>query len=302
MTWNEKYWDIISNLYWSPKYLGLKSISREKWKIADGLVSIPATEIRNQNGPLYSRSLKLNELLDDLRNKEEILNHLFNITFAIAGDAIISRLFCQPLGIDDNGPFLSLGREIAERFGWGLNKNVTQQDGLFVTDRSAIGIELKLDTSSSPEQLVKYAALMMLEEKRLGKQIDLGLMFIIPEKSLSDHWGSVGLSGPKIDVDFVNQINKEKLNSTIREIFENKKEQLTGALERLKLAVMTWADFRDSIAEIQKELDCARPGDQTLHRLLSGFRTQVEAHKNTGIGPRSDRFTWTSGDVVIVKE
>ena len=35
--WNEKYWDIISNLFLTPQYMGWKPISRSKWHIENGL-------------------------------------------------------------------------------------------------------------------------------------------------------------------------------------------------------------------------------------------------------------------------
>jgi hypothetical protein len=41
MTWNLKYWDILDQLYWSPKYIGLRSIQKNNrtslpsdWKTA----------------------------------------------------------------------------------------------------------------------------------------------------------------------------------------------------------------------------------------------------------------------------
>ena len=31
MAWNRKYWDILNQIYWTPKkYMGLESISKEK--------------------------------------------------------------------------------------------------------------------------------------------------------------------------------------------------------------------------------------------------------------------------------
>lgn len=286
VTWNRKYWDIINNLYWSPKYLGLKSISPKKWKKEGDSISILVKDIANINAPLYSRSINSKEIFTHLATQEEILNHLFNLTFAIAGDEIISRLFCKPLGINDPGPFSSLGQEISSRYGWGPNKNVTQQDGLFVSKSSAIGIELKLDTSSSPEQIAKYLALMALEEKTSCNKDDLGLMFIIPDGSVADLRRKTGVSGSKITADFLRLIDHAKFNSTLKKIYEEQKKQIASVSERIRINIATWTEFRNSIAAIERELDCSKPGDQTLYRLLSGFRAQLEAHENTGIEPR----------------
>src|ERR1700730_18409382 len=150
MEWNEKYWDMITNLYGTPSHMGWKRIQRKNWKIKDGIVCVPEADIAKGAHALYSREPLSDpeKIRKSLSNKEEILNHIFNFTFAIAGDPIISRLFCEPLGIDDNGPFLSLGREILERYD--LAENVTQQDGLFVSDNAIIAIELKLASKSWP--------------------------------------------------------------------------------------------------------------------------------------------------------
>ena len=233
-----------------------------------------------------------------LSNKEEILNHIFNFTFAIAADPIISRLFCEPLGIDDQGPFLSLGREVLERYE--LAENVTQQDGLFVSDSAIIAVELKLGSKSWPIQIIKYAALMVLEEKlrQSGgdfRKTQLGLIFIVPNDSLLTHWNDVHLSGPVIDAGYLSEISTEKLDRRLKPSTELEKllaehqEQFVSVLDRLKLTVVSWTEFRDSIAKIERELDRSKQqGDQTLRKLLAGLRAQIDVHDRTGIPKSTD--------------
>ena len=72
MTWNRKYWDILDQLYWTPKYLGLSSISKKKWTVRDGLVCVPA-ELVNKSGPLYTRGTKSGEMKEYLLRQKEIL-------------------------------------------------------------------------------------------------------------------------------------------------------------------------------------------------------------------------------------
>jgi len=52
MAWNNKYWDIMDQLYWSPQYLGIRSIPKKHWKKQDGLICVPE-ELVNNTGPLY---------------------------------------------------------------------------------------------------------------------------------------------------------------------------------------------------------------------------------------------------------
>ena len=204
-----------------------------------------------------------------------------NLTFAIAGDAVLRRLFCAPLGIKDNGPFESIGREAAKRYGWG-SKNVTQHDGLFLTSNSIFGIEIKLTSSySSPQQIMKYAALLAWEERLTGSRDHIGLLYIIPESSLAEHWKKCGLDGPEINATFINKkrLNELSKNSLVRKLYEDSSQTMSSVLDRLKLSVITWSSLREELLSIEKELNCQDAGDQTLLRLLSGFRVQLEAHK-----------------------
>jgi hypothetical protein len=283
MAWNGKYWDIMSNLYWTPRYLGLQSISRNKWRVDGEWISVPKVLVTNSSGPLYVRSRKFDELTTYLHGQEEILNHLFNLLFSIAGDAVISRLLCHPLGLSETGPFESLGREVGPRYGWRESENVTQQDGLFVSSSSVVGVELKLESTSWPEQIAKYIALMVWEETFSHQREHLGLLFIVPESAMSEHWSNVGLTGPNIDESFVSRLNPERLPKKIQALFDAQPDQVRSVLQRIRLGVISWTNFAAQISAIERELDPNQPGDQTLQRLLAGFRDQLERHQKTGL-------------------
>lgn len=283
MAWNAKYWDILSNLYWTPRYLGLKSISRDQWRIEGQQIFIPRELVKNVSGPLYFRNQKLDELKLHLHGQEEILNHLFNLTFAIAGDAVISKLLFEPLGFSDAGPFESLGREVGERYGWGSNATVTQQDGMFVSSRSIVGVELKLGSKSWAEQIAKYIALLVWEMELSGPRDQLGLLFIVPEQAMPTHWEAVGLSGPRIDADFFERLDAGRLPKKVRSLFREKPAAVGAVAKQLHMVVLSWAQFRDRLRHCEGDLDHRRVGDQTLIRLLRGLRVQIEQHEKTGI-------------------
>jgi len=50
-------------------------------------------------------------------------------------------------------------------------------------------------SSSWPEQIIKYAALLTLEELHKGPREQLGLLFIVPESAIESHWKKCGLKG-----------------------------------------------------------------------------------------------------------
>jgi len=89
MTWTKKYWDIVDQFYWTPNYLGLKSIPREQWTIEDGVVSIPR-DMTNPNGPLYRRTRSGDEYWSFVRRQEETFNHIFDLAFAILPGDVVS--------------------------------------------------------------------------------------------------------------------------------------------------------------------------------------------------------------------
>jgi hypothetical protein len=283
MAWNSKYWDILNNLYWTPRYLGLKSIPRDHWGTDGDLISIPRELMKGSTGPLYFRSRKYGDLKSYLHEQEEILNHVFDLTFAIAGDDVTNRVLCKQLGFHDAGPFESIGREVGERYGWRPQENVTQQDGYFVSPKSLVGVELKLGSKSWPEQVAKYLALMIWEEQSTGARDYLGLLFVVPAAALTQHWSGVGLTSSVIDPGFIDRLDQEKLPSKIRSLFEENPEALKDLAGRLRLAVVSWGQLRSELATYGKSLDISRPGDQSLYKLIGGLCDQIDHHGKTGI-------------------
>ena len=112
-----------------------------------------------------------------MKNLEEPLNQIFNITFAIAPDAVINKLLIEPLGFNDNGPFQSLLRQdFVEKYGWKKEANITESDGFFTSKKSLVGVELKQGSGrSNLGQLMKYVALMVWEELSYRKARAAGL-------------------------------------------------------------------------------------------------------------------------------
>jgi hypothetical protein len=295
MTWNAKYWDILDNLFWAPRYLGLKSIPRKKWIVEEKMVSIPRDLIATTDGPLYFRSRKVDDQMSYLERQEETLNHLFDLTFSIAGDDVISQALCGPLALEDSGPFDSIGREIRQRYRWGRLENVTQQDGFFVSQRSLVGVELKLGSKSSAEQIAKYLALMVWEELESGPRDQHGLLFVVSANAIASQWKDVGLKSASLDDGFVNRVRGMKVPSRIRNLFAENSDRLNAIAGRLKLGVISWEELRNILVDYRSRLDHSRPGDQTLDKLLDGLCNQINRHGKTGIAKRRELILSSTG-------
>ena len=280
--WNRKYWDILDQLYWSPKYVGLTSVRQSLLERSADRVSIPG-EILPAGGAIYVRRRKAAAHQDWLRGQEEILNHVFDLTYGIAPDSLIETCFLSPLGLADGGPFSSVGREVRSRYGWTESDNVTQQDGLFVGVGCAVGVELKLGASSSPSQIIKYASLMAWEEILAGRQLDPGLLFVLPTEDHSRHWKTCKLDGPCVDRRLLAEVAPEQFPKRIREFLLQNGQHVESVLDRLQLGAISWSGLRATLVVYASTLDPARPGDQTLQRLIEGLVCQIEEHQGTGL-------------------
>ena len=282
MSWNRTYWDMLTNIFWTPRYMGLESIQKKTRTMSQEHICIPKSEIPDSGG-IYVRKRGEAELLEYLRSQEETLNHVFDLTMAIAGDEVVRRLLFDPLGFDGNGPIESLGREVKVRYAW--KRNVTQQDGFLVSPESIVGVELKLGSETTSEQVLKYVTLMHCEEVITGTRPNVGLLFIVPGASRDTLWEQCGISASgEIDASYLDGLDTRKLAKHMQARIKENGEAFEGLLNRLKLAAISWSELDEAMSEIVTGLDRDRPGDHTLIKLLEGFRAQLRDHVGTGIG------------------
>ena len=172
-----------------------------------------------------------------------VVSHIFNLTLAIAGDEVAGRLIFKPLGFAGNDPIKSLGREVKARYGW--KGNVTQQDGFLVTPDSIVGIELKLGSKISSEQVLKYVTLMHREEFITGKRPNAGLLFIVPDASRDSIREQCGISGSgEIDESYLDGEITQILKKRMRKRIEEHGEAYRGLPNRLKLVSLAHADSK----------------------------------------------------------
>ncbi len=287
MSWSSKYWDAVHQFYWEPSYLGLASIPKAQWGSDPDVIQLSKSLIEN-GSTLYTRRGTSLQNLSRLRALEETLNHIFEITFAIAPDVVVAECFCQPLGIDDAGPFDRLGREVAERYVWG---NVTQQDGYFVSTQSAVGVELKLSAPTTATQVLKYLTLMVQEQKVSGAKKSLGLVYITPHPDPVLLWDQCGADPEgRLADDWLSQFQTSKLNPTLRKLLDTHADEFARASEKLRLAHVSWQSLAGVCRTIISRLSSGSPGDQTLSRLLTGFVDAVEQHEGTLVGPPSAKL------------
>lgn len=282
MPWNKMYWDIHDQLYWTPEYIGLKSIKKENWVVSGDTVCIPRSLV-HANGLLYSRARKYDDLYAYLQGREDILNHVFDLTFAIAPDELLRRAFAAPLRLDARGSFRSLGREVWKRYGWGRQENVAQHDGWFLSDDTVLGVELKLRATSSVQQIAKYIALMIWEEQVSGTKPKLGLLYIVPEDRVPKWWVTCGLDRPRLEADFHDRALALLQPGRLKTLVAREHDHFNRICQRVVLGVISWTELKQTLEDFMQDLDESHAGDQTLIRLMGGFLAQLRMHSGTGL-------------------
>lgn len=282
MVWHEKYWDAVDQFYWNPSLLGLPSVPKSQWGDDPSFIQVDRNRVKN-GGSIYARKGTSKENAARMRGLEEPLNHIFDITFGIAADCVVARLIHKHLNIDDEGPFERLGREVQQRFGWG-GANVTQQDGFYVSPRSAVGVELKVKSRTWPLQTLKYLALMVAEERCTGRKSELGILYITPSSDVSSLWRGCGASAQgRLDGDFIKRCEGLELNATLRNQLSESRSAFEDVARRVRLRHISWKNFVGCCAELAATLEQENAGEATLKRLLEGFCKAVGAHAGTGL-------------------
>jgi hypothetical protein len=280
--WHQKYWDTVDQLYWTPSMLGLASIPRAQWGDDPDRIVIDRAQL-SSGASLYTRKGTARTNLARMRRLEEPLNHIFDITFAIAACAVIERMFAGPLGFGDPGPFLRIGREIETRFPDSAG-NSTQQDAFYVSDRSLIGVELKLGSKTWPGQVLKYLSLMVAEERLTGRRDQIGLLFITPDAEASATFACAGLDAAgKLPAGFVGLVPPKQRNRFIDRMMDGHGAHFDDIASRLVCGHLSWRQVRDSAMDIADEARQAAPANETLYRLLSGFGEAIAHHGGTGM-------------------
>jgi len=279
MTWQKKYWDAVDQFYWTPKHLGLNSIPKSEWGDDPENIVIQRSMLA-KDASLYTRVGKAKENALRMQGLEETLNHIFEITFGIASDAAISEIIFRAVGLLDEGPFERIGREASIRYRWG-NKNVTQQDAFFVSPVSLLGIEMKLGSTTRPEQVVKYLCLVLMEEMLSGRRSSVGLLYITPYQA-ETVWKQAGATNTGIlPLDFITTFDSGKLNSYLQNFYLDNQLALLDLACRFQMTHISWSELIARCSSVAAALDGGHSGDATLARLLNGFIDAIKNHKGT---------------------
>lgn len=275
MTWTNKYWDIVDQFYWTPSYLGLKSIPRHQWVVDGDTVSIPK-ELTHSTGPLYRRLRSGDEYWQFVRRQEETFNHLFDLTFAVLPGDVVCDLLGPMTSAGKGHDYESLGREICDRYFWG-GENVTTPDGLFLAPESVLAVELKFNAKTSLDQLAKYMMIFVAEEQVAGRRESLDLLYIFNSDPVAAFKTQTGLAPDEIGARLAPILIDAAKGQIAREFLNENQAALVGVLERANVSCISWLDLRNTMVTFAERLGDGQ-GDRTLRSLISGFASAIAEH------------------------
>ena len=275
MNWTTKYWDALEQLYWTPKYLGLKSISRSHWQIEGDRVSVPVA-MTNANGPLYRRATTARSFATTVRRQEETFNHLFDLTFGILDGALTNRIFCRLLNEDRNDSLKSHGRELGQTLGVDKLYDICQPDGFFTGTDWSIAVELKFDALTSLDQLAKYMLAFALERRSTAHRKPIVLAYIAPRPDDLTA-GAFPFPLDKIGADQLPTILGGAKSSVLKRL-DPVMDLLPDLLDDLRVVAFSWSVFLGTLEQVQADLPMETAEGRTVRRLLGGLADEIRHH------------------------
>lgn len=279
MNWTQKYWDALEQLYWTPKYLGLKSIPQRFWEVDGDRVSIPSA-MTNPDGPLYRRVTTGKAFSKRVRGHEETFNHIFELTFGILDGELTNSIFCDLLNQTIDDTLTSYGRELGPAFGFPKLYDISQPDGYFVGNNWTLGVELKFDAKTSIDQLAKYLLAFTVERIHNRNRKPISLIYISPNPDRlqeEDFCFSFEQIGPSL-LDSIFDGARPSVQKHLRNLHTEAAE----VLQDLSVQAFSWIQLNNSIERVSANVSKTGPEGRTVTRLLSGLSEEIRNHPLSG--------------------
>lgn len=241
--WTDHYYDFIDHYYWRPNRIGLKKdkTTSKGW------------------GPW----------LEKLRQYEPALNHMFDLFFHLAPqdlvDDAIGRLVGQPV---DGMRLVKLD---------GLNPNVVQPDMVFFDGLQLVFVEMKVRSTSSVDQFVKYA-IAAQHGANLANQFHL--VMLVPEAKHEKVWKGKFRSKEDLRATALRGIDGDdsvwsRPKNAARTHMENLENRgLEGLREIVQSITLTLKDYSSLQQTLQAYLE-AEDRNGTTQRLVEGMLREL---------------------------
>ena len=283
--WTEMYWDVFSEIRWSPGLIGMESF--KGWECTVGKDGeLPTKTDKKPKRSVYRQTILRDGEKDDRKVTEHVMrqergfNGLLDLVVGLTPGVVLSDLFDPFVGLNDRHDYRAFGRDLHTRFDNGSSEIGTQQDGFLTASNSILAIEIKFGASTSLGQLAKYCLLMLLEEERTGQRDSLSLLYIVPKERINRISEKIGCSLQTIDGGVADEVIETQKGRNFR-LLSERREALVELLDRLRVRVISWGDLANALRAKVNQLGDS-DGDRTLANLLVGFADEIEANPETG--------------------
>lgn len=281
MAWNQKVFDNLEQLYWSPKKLGLRSVVCRRTEDESGFI-VPG-EAGTRSLRVYTRPSTFADWRAEVHRDEDLLNQVIEIAFGIAPAAFLVRSFFAPLGIRTAGPIEVIGREIGARHAALAPQQFTQHDGFYVAPDAIVAMEMKLGARTSVEQLLKYCTLIALEEISQGRKDHVGLIYVVPTTSVAITRRDLLLDDPEARARLWQEPLAHTNKSRLQKLLRQHGDEIRDVADRLRLEIITWDDFFATLIATRAAARAA--ADETLKNLMEGLIAQLRATPGCRLSP-----------------
>ena len=275
--WTRSYWHALDNPYWSPQYLGLKSIPRRLWQRVGDRISVPA-ELTSNNGPLYYRKRKVADFWPYVQSQEETFNHLLDLVLAVLDPRDAAELFRPLCNFPEGLSFEDPGRELNCFLDWGVHQNITQPDLFLAGDDALLMVELKFNAKTSLDQFGKYLALALRYQAVYGSRNNLGLTYVMsapqPRASVEKQ---LGTTIEQIQSLGVAEVAEQVNNNAARDELLRDHQATKGLLKAIRVEAIHWSDLYGRLNDLADSAG-DEPGGRTYSRLLGGLAEAINLH------------------------
>jgi hypothetical protein len=238
-TWPDEYESILEFYFWEPQHL-------------------------NRFSPAPDRRLGLDAVLARLRKREVPLNHLFSIFFSLVPSAMAARLLTAVApGIEGGSAYLIN----SPAFRRSKLRGICQPDLLLIVDDRPVFWELKIDSTTSEEQLLKYALLGELVTQKSEKAPALVLVGRTAAFPAADTFENLRAT------ELLHISTKFERHASD---FGVTRAALRAAARRIALFRTSYTAIHGHLASELKRVDAESESGQTLSKLLHGMVVTLE--------------------------
>jgi hypothetical protein len=251
-SWVDRYYEALDFLYWEPQHLG-----RAK--------------------AVNSKLNTLTKVQMHLRLMEVTLNHLIKQFFSLAPSSFRNRLFECGLTGPVSGDLLMVGSNFDREYNL---QNSTQPDFLFTTAEGTFSLEMKIDSRSSVQQVLKYALLALAVELKQGnKQMKHSLVFLA-KGSFPNLWET---RGAFTSVEALKQTLAKETHTFLngkQKHFQELEQRYSEIVDSLSIGFISYESFA---ALLQNEIDLTDGGIGSLvyRKLLSAMLGELTRRRLT---------------------